>query len=198
MYEDTLIDKVRKALGFPRPDPNENSDKLRPRYQSDYSLLSLIHSGEATIATAESPRPIIGSVGMGPCVAMAGYDSAQRIGFISHNGLGDYVEALHNLVLEELTKKSRLKLEMDIYIVGGMFMSGELARKLKDYANNNFNPKSIQEDLALSVSGGRYLYLGKTFFLDTRNGKVHSIDGGGELQHVPPAEPRISLRKSSF
>ncbi len=193
LYEDTLVGRIRRLVGFPRQDPNEIADMLRPEYQGDYSLLNLVHGSEATISTSESQRPVIGSVGMGPCVAMAGYDSNQKVGFVSHNGVGDYVGALHELVLEELKKKSKSELEMDIYIVGGMIGSGELALRLRNIARENFNPRTINDDLALNVS--EWTYLGKSFLLDVRDGKVYSINGGGQLKYVPPAEPRISLRK---
>lgn len=193
LYEDTLIGRIRSLLGFPRQDPQEIADSLRPEYQGDYSLLNLVYGGEATISTSESQRPVIGSIGMGPCVAMAGYDANQKIGFISHNGFGDHVEVLHDLVLDELRKKSKSELEMDIYIVGGMVGSSELASRLRIYARENFNPRTINEDLALDVSD--WTYLGKSFLLNVRDGRVYSIDGGGQLQYVPPAEPRIFLRK---
>ena len=193
LYEDTLVGKIRKFIGFPRQNPNDIADSLRPEYQGDYSLLNLVNGGEATISTSESQRPVIGSGGMGPCVAMAGYDPNQRIGFVSHNGVGDYVGCLHNQVLEELRKKSKSELEMDIYIIGGMMGSRELTSRLRNIARENFNPRIINEDLALNVSD--WTYLGKSFLLDVRDGEVYSIDGGGQLQYVPPAEPRISLRK---
>ena len=192
-YEDTLAGKVRKLIGFPKQNPNEIADSLRPEFQGDYSLLNLVHGGEATVSTSQSQRPVIGSVGMGPCVAMAGYDPNQKIGFVSHNGVGDYVGVLHDLVLKELREKTKSNLEMDIYIVGGMTGSGELASRLRDIARENFNPRTINEDLALNVSD--WTYLGKSFLLDVRDGRIYSIDGGGQLQYVPLAEPRISLRK---
>ena len=122
LYEDTLVGKMRKFLGFPRQDPNEIADRLRPEYQGDYSLLNLVGMGEATVSTSESQRPVIGSVGMGPCVAMAGYDPNQKIGFVSHNGAEGnvgkvyhgHIGVLHDLVLEELRRKSETDLEMDI------------------------------------------------------------------------------------
>ena len=192
-YEDTLVGKVRKLIGFPKQNPNEIADSLRPEFQGDYSLLNLVHGGEATVSTSQSQRPVIGSVGMGPCVAMAGYDPNRKIGFVSHNDVGDYVGVLHDLVLKELREKTKSNLEMDIYIVGGMTGSGELASRLRDIARENFNPRTINADLALNVSD--WTYLGKSFLLDVRDGRIYSIDGGGQLQYVPPAEPRISLRK---
>ena len=192
-YEDTLVGKVRKLIGFPKQNPNEIADSLRPEFQGDYSLLNLVHGGEATVSTSQSQRPVIGSVGMGPCVAMAGYDPNRKIGFVSHNDVGDYVGVLHDLVLKELREKTKSNLEIDIYIVGGMTGSGELASRLRDIARENFNPKTINEDLALNVSD--WTYLGKSFLLDVRDGRIYSIDGGGQLQYVPLAEPRISLRK---
>ena len=193
LYKDTLAGRFRKFIGFPRQNPNDIADRLRPEYQGDYSLLNLVHGGEATISTSESQRPVIGSVGMGPCVAMAGYDFNQRIGFVSHNGVGNYVGVLHDKVLGELRRKAKSDLEMDIYIVWGMIGSKELASRLRNIARENFNPRTINEDLALDVS--EWTYLGKSFLLDVRDGKVYSIDGGGQLQYVPPAELRISLKK---
>jgi hypothetical protein len=193
--EDTLIDKIRKFIGFPRQNPNDIADCLRPKYMDDYSLLNLVGMDEATISTAESQRPVIGSGGMGPCVAMAGYDPNQRIGFVSHNSAMFDPEFLHNLILKELRKKSESDLEMDIYIVGGMVGSRELASRLRNIAREYFNPRNINEDLGLNIS--YRAYFGKSFFLDIRDGNVYSIDGGGQLRYVPPAEPRISLRKKS-
>jgi len=37
LYEDTLVGKVRKFVGFPRQNPNDIADSLRPKYRGDYS-----------------------------------------------------------------------------------------------------------------------------------------------------------------
>jgi len=185
----SFTDKIRNSI-FKRRHIFDG-DKLRSEYDGDYSLLNLIRGSEASISTSNSLRPVLASVGMGPCIAMAGYDSRQKIGFISHNGVGDYIEVIHDIVLTELNKISN-GLSMDIHIVGGMLGSKELADDLRNYAKKEFNPKSINEDLALNISD--WTYLGKSLVLDTRNGKIYSIDGGGRLQYLPPANPRISLR----
>ena len=96
--------------------------------------------------------------------------------FVSHNGARNYTGVLHNLVFEELRKKSKSDLEMDIYIFGGMIVSEGLASRLRNIARENFNPKTINEDLALNVSD--FTYLGKSFLLDVRDGRVYSIDDG--------------------
>jgi hypothetical protein len=191
LYNSNLIDRIRKQIGLVK-DSNRYSDKIRPEiFREDYSLLNLVHTSEASVSDYRSIRPVLATVGIGPCVAMAGYDSKNKLGFVSHNCVGDYVDELHDKVLEELRRLTP-NLTMDIYIVGGMSGSGELASKLRNYAKRKLNPKSINEDLALRVSSCDYL--GKSFVLDTRNGKVYSIEGGGKLQYVPSAEPRISLR----
>ncbi|MFA6501823.1 MAG: hypothetical protein WCT85_03445 [Parachlamydiales bacterium] len=175
---------------------NLDADKLRSnlfdeQFSENYSLLNLVRGSESSISTRESLRPILATVGIGPCIAMAGYDTSQGIGFLSHNGVGDYVDILHDLVLEELNNHSKSRLEMEIYIVGGMMGSGQLARKLRENAKK-FNPKRINEDLALKISD--LTYIGKSFAIDVRDGKVYSLDGKGKLQYLPPAEPLISLK----
>src|SRR3989338_24519 len=196
LYRSSLLERIKKRIGLYR-NPNLDTDKLRPllfddQFNEDYSLLNLVHGSEAFISTRNSPRPILASVGMGPCIAMAGYDSKEGIGFLSHNGIGDYVGVLYDLVLEELRKQTNSRLEMEIYIVGGMLGSNALARKLRENAQK-FNPSKIHKDLALKIS--EWTYLGKSLSLDTRDGKVYSLDGKGKLQYCPPAEPLISLKK---
>ena len=194
LYQGSFREKLRKFVGLYR-NPNLDADKLRPEeFTGDYSLLNLVHGSEASVSTKDSLRPVLATVGMGPCIAMSGYDSKQRIGFLSHNSNEKHVDFLHDLVLDELNKLLKSELDMDIYIVGGMIGSRGLAKKLSENAKK-FNPKTINYDLALNIS--EWTYLGKSFVLDTRDGKVYSIDGGGKLQYCPPAEPLISLRKQS-
>ena len=155
IYHESLIERIKRKIGLYKH-PNLDADKLRPnlfdeQFSKNYSLLNLVHGSEATISTRESSRPILATVGIGPCIAMAGYDSSQGIGFLSDNGCGDYVDVLHDLVLEELNNHSRSRLEMEIYIVGGMIGSSELARKLRENAKK-FNPKRVNEDLAIKIS----------------------------------------------
>jgi len=194
-YPEPLSDRLRNFLHLLRKDYNKDADKLRPEvFLGDYSLLNQVSTHEASVSTANSPRPVLETVGMGPCVAMAGYDAEQRIGFLSHSCIGDDVDA-HDLVLEEMKKLTSKELCMQVYIVGGMVGSGKLASRLRNYARQKLNPTTIQEDLALKVSD--WTYSGKSFVLDTRDGKVYSIDGRGKLQYVLSANPRISLRASA-
>ena len=97
-YNGTMFEGFMSFLGLKR-NWNEDADSLRLEYSGDYSLLNLVHTHEATVASSESLRPVIGTVGLGFCVAMAGYDSSQKVGFLSHNCPGDYVEVFHDLIL---------------------------------------------------------------------------------------------------
>lgn len=188
-YETTLGDRVRDLLHLPRKDYNYDADKLRPEvFNGNYSLVNQVGVDRASISTPD--RPILLTYALGPCVALAGYDSKQKIGFLSHNCVGN-VEQLHDLVLNEITKFTKEELHMQIYIVGGMGGSYEIVAKLRNYAKQKLNPTSINEDLALRVWD--WTYLGKSFVLDTRNGNLYHV-GGEKLPEMPPPNPRISLR----
>ncbi|MFA5856307.1 MAG: hypothetical protein WC867_03050 [Candidatus Pacearchaeota archaeon] len=40
-------------------------------------------------------------------------------------------------------------------------------------------------------------YIGKSFAIDVRDGKIYSLDGKGKLQYLPPAESLICIKKQS-
>lgn len=188
-YETTLSDKVRNLLHLPRKDYNKDADRLRPEvFKGDYSLVNIVEVGEASISTPD--KPILLTYALGPCVALAGYDAKQKIGFLSHNCVGN-VNTLHDLVLKEINKQTTEEIHMQIYIVGGMRGSYETVSNLRNYAKQKLNPTAINEDLALKV--GDFTYLGKSFVLDTRNGKIYSVSGE-KLPEIPSTNPKISLR----
>ena len=57
----------------------------REIYSRNTKLIGSVSIDEGTISSADSNKPIIATFGLGPCIALAGYDRKSKIGFISHN-----------------------------------------------------------------------------------------------------------------
>src|SRR3989338_2572539 len=171
---------------------NPNSDKGRDIFRGDYSTLNYAPREMGVISSAQSNRPILMSYGMGPCIAVCGYDSSAGIGFLTHNSALTDVNGLHDLILKEMRKIIGRNTQLSFHLVGGWkggekddWNSGILLKRIEEYITSNFPEATIDKDVLDPMDYRR----GKSFALDTRDGKTYCIESGEKLQSIPPGYP---------
>jgi len=193
------IYEVRERLGLT---PRElGPDRMREYFSDDYSLLSGVpsrrrfrrmltpyESGTGAVASADSETPVLATSGLGPCVALAAYDRKQKIGFLSHNTAYTNIVELNDLLVRDMKYQVRDPLDLEFYIVGGVDGS-KLADEVRDYVVDHLGAnldRIVYEDTNGKVDP---YGPGRSFALDTRNGKVSCLDG---VQPFKPSEVLFS------
>jgi chemotaxis receptor (MCP) glutamine deamidase CheD len=165
-----MIKKFRKETGLDEYHLI-GPDKERKIYLEDRKIL-WASMGRYTISTEEFP--LVGTYGLGPCVAIAGRDSLNKISFISHNLPLKNLEKTNKLMFNELFKKGIEKENLEFYLISNdeKGISGKYA---KEYLN--LFTKKIQiiyEDLKYIKDP---LRIGKSFILDSINSNFYAFPG---------------------
>lgn len=148
-------------------------DKNREIFYGDYSLVGSVLSNEAGITDANSKKPMISTFGLGPCVALGGYDRKTKMAFLSHNIPLKKLEELNDPVFEYLRKRKVIFNEMDFYLVGGDEEYKSHPEEVKKYLHDKVGSqlKIVHEDVIESYDPKR---IGKSFILDSREGRFYS------------------------
>lgn len=172
--EKEIIYKAREILGL-----NEyqkiGPDKMREVFYGDMNLIGSVSMDEGTISSANSNKPIIATFGLGPCIALVGYEKKSKIGFISHNIPIKKLENLNGPIFETLDELKVKKENLEFYLVGGNEKNKEHLDKIKKYLESKIKyPNIIYEDVIESYDPKN---MGKSFVLDTRNQKIYCLNG---------------------
>ena len=77
-----IINHVRNSIGLTDYHPI-GPDKNREIFYGDISKTKGVSSNKAAITN--DTHPIIGTYGLGPCIAIAGLDKKTKTAFLSHN-----------------------------------------------------------------------------------------------------------------
>ena len=146
----------------------------REIYSRNTKLIGSVSIDEGTISSADSNKPIIATFGLGPCIALAGYDRKSKIGFISHNVPVKKLDNLNDPIFEVIDTLGIKKSNMEFYIIGGNKQYKNHVDKVKNYLNQKVeNPNIVYEDIIETIDPKN---LGKSFALDTRDQKIYSLD----------------------
>lgn len=167
--EKEVITKVRAILGLDEYQKN-GPDKLREVFYGDYNLISGAHTNQTVMTNANSNRPILGTYGLGPCIAIVGYDPINKEGYLSHNVPLKNLDDLNDYPLQKLNKNN-----LEFYLIGGTKEYEYHIKNIKDYLNQKIeNPRIVYEDVIETNDPKK---MGKSFALDTRNGEIYCLDG---------------------
>lgn len=154
--------------------------------QQDGKLIAEAQMDEMVITHSGDAKPIVGTDGLGPCIALGGYDPNNKVAFIVHFSRPENLSS-KDLILNQIKSLlvNPVKEAVKIYIVGG-FRSGPLGPfglpnsqirlrlELKKWIAEWNLPIEIVSDTATPTFEEmlRKGYRGKTLSIDSRNGGI--------------------------
>lgn len=133
---------------------------------------------EYAITDSKSEKPIIGTYGLGSCIALTIYDRENRVAAIAHIDGTTRIESLGR-VFDEFDKKDDSVSPLEIRLIGGNESSRKMAIEILEYLKNRRDCKLVSTDI-----------LGKehpsAFVINAENGaiipNITPIDNGNEVQ----------------
>jgi chemotaxis receptor (MCP) glutamine deamidase CheD len=171
MDKETIM-RVREKLGY-EDYHIVGPDKLREVYYGDYSNIIGIGINQCRITS--SKQPLIGTYGLGPCIAIAGFDKKTKTAFLSHNVPIKKLEFLNDDLFDALTKMGTIEKDLEFYLVGGNEEYKEHAQKVEEYLKRRIkNPKIVYRDL---IEKNDPRKMGKSIILDSINEKIYCHNG---------------------
>lgn len=145
-------------------------------YSGDFSLVKLVHTDETAVSQSNAEFPIIGTFGIGPCVALATYHKGDKVGSISHFSVG--VGVPESIRKVNTSMGNRLS-DSEIYLVGDYSLQSE---DLVDEIKATLGSVNIVEEDILCPEQSN----GRSFLIDTRNGATYVFN--------PERHPNIEKR----
>ena len=138
---------------------------------SSPSLEVLIKSSGHLTESSILRRPILATAGLATCVALCGYDSAQKTGFLIHYAGEEEVRPLLNQI--KLILGNLGELDMTFYIIWVDVTSLEDRRTVRGVRKRvkSIFPERPIYDVTTSTSP-----YSVSFALDTRDGKTYCLD----------------------
>ncbi|MDD4353392.1 MAG: hypothetical protein PHN56_02950 [Candidatus Nanoarchaeia archaeon] len=162
------------------------ADGCMPIYQGSNNLVKLIYQREQGITYFNDNKPVLATFGLGPCLAIAGYDSRLKIGFLAHyDFLTNEKESIEQLIF--LIPKNSF---FDVSLIGGNDSSIEQYGVIKELLKNNevlFN--IIEEDVFGNIS--------RSIVLDTRTGEKFAYNPK-LFKNIKLIEPSMQVTKAKM
>lgn len=127
---------------------------------------------EASFTIATDKKPVVATYGCGPCVALGGYDSTNKIAFIVHFSDAEEVKKSSGLIFYNIAKlvKEKITTPIQLHLRGGFEGSSEpIIEAIKIWMKQREDlPMEIaSEDILCSYKGSA-----KSLSIDSRTGKV--------------------------
>ena len=124
---------------------NPSSLKLkidRPILKAGFERTVDVSMSEYAIASARSPKNILATFGLGPCISLAGYDPANRVGFLSHIAGGHTcMDLLIQVTHSTLRMTNNTRATFSLVIVGSNDSNtSDLLHIVRRDINNSMNP----------------------------------------------------------
>lgn len=196
-------DKLVKLLGLPEPDQDdiegfERIKKERERNQKlldealelpsafrdieelvevDQKIVRGIIQKEYAITDSGSEKPIIGTFGLGPCIALTIYDVTNQVAGIAHIDGTTHIDSLDG-VFYEFNQNDDSIPQLELRLIGGDGSSRETAIKILKYFKNRGYKLDSTDILSRKHPSA--------FVIDARNGviipNITPIDNGEEEQ----------------
>ncbi|MFH1590768.1 MAG: hypothetical protein ABIC95_02470 [archaeon] len=168
-----LILLLRKNAQYNR---ETSLDKDREIYLGPRNEVNMALMGTGVISRWDDKRPILGAYGLGPCTTLCAYDPEQRLGFTMSVPTFGPAESLLDLLVEETVKRSEKGFNPEFHLVGGYDKSSQpMQKRITDYLDYQYKGKNdlkTDDTLGLIDPTG----LGRSFLLDTRDGKIYAWD----------------------
>jgi len=170
--------RARKSIGLDLYHPI-GPDRDREILYGSPELIKGIGTNQCAIS--DSAHPMVGTYGLGPCIAIAGLDKETNTAFLSHNIPVKNLDDLNGPIFDELEHRGIDKNNLDYYLIGGNERYSKHLDDIKNYLNTKVkNPKIVYEDTIEKNDPKAY---GKSFILDSRDGKFYAHNGLEVMGH---------------
>lgn len=168
--ETELLDE---ALRLPSAFDNERKERT---VKVDQRLVRGIVQKEYAITDAESDKPIVGTFGLGPCIALTIYNRATRVAGIVHIDGTTNVDSLDRMFSEFQQDENSSGNPLELRLIGGDSSSRKLAIKILKYLKSRGREVTSTDILEKKHPSA--------FVMDSRDGRiipnVSPIDNGEE------------------
>lgn len=153
----------------------EERGTQRPKYSGNINDVVEVGMNQQGVTRASDNKPVLATLGLGPCVSLVGYEPNHRVGFLTHyTALTKVSDSFSGLliVLYQLGLTDSAPTKFDVRLIGGWEREDELIRELriKVMYGAFFNMKIVEEDTGYVGDGSR------SVALDTRTGKLFSYE----------------------
>lgn len=198
---DEQQEAIAQALGLPEPTPEDiktfrEKQAQRAREKAvlektlslpkgfkegtkrniDQELVRGILQKEYAITDATSEKPIIGTFGLGTCIALTVYDSKRRVGAIAHIDATTAIDSLDRIFYDLQESGVQINQQLIVGLIGGDSSSRQLVVSLLDFLRNKSMSLSFADILDKPHPS--------TFVMDTKTGEIvpniHPTDCGEE------------------
>ncbi|MFA5855725.1 MAG: hypothetical protein WC867_00055 [Candidatus Pacearchaeota archaeon] len=164
-----------------------------PIYNGEMDKICEILQGEFGTTDYNNETPVLATVGIGPCLGIAGYEKDKKIGFLGHFDNGEHMnETLSRIYYAIGSNTLGEKSKFDLTILRGYDYTGNESTKTLDYLKRFFDAMKnhsmefniIHEDLGpnfgrINSAEDRFEErekLTKTLLIDSRDGKIYRYD----------------------
>ncbi len=146
----------------------------RPEFLGDMGDVVEVSMNQQAVTRATDAKPVLATFGLGPCVALVGYEPSAKVGFLTHYSASTEVAgSFPNLlaILYRIGLSHETPTRFEVRLVGGWEKEDGLIRELKTRVRHgtSFNMKIVEEDTGC-VDDGR------SVALDTRTGELFSYN----------------------
>ena len=168
-----LVNKFRKVTGLEEYHL-VGPDRKREVYYGDYSKIKGVTSTSGGRITSEN-FPLIGSYGLGACIAIIGRDPKSKTTFMTHNVPIKKLDEINDPMINQLKKEGISSERLEFYLIGGNTIYEDHVNKIKRYlSSKTANPKIVYEDL---IEKNDPKGLGKSVIIDSNTGNIFCHDG---------------------
>jgi hypothetical protein len=154
-----------RSLGQPEREGNFTPDEARGIYIRGYGVTS-----------AEDKKPVLGTKGMGPCLAVAIYNPVTKAGTLAHFDTNTNTDSLNTMLQAVRSQGAVLQVHLAGRELGqpqSQKMVEDIIARLKSNADVTIKSADI-----LNTSGGL-----KSLALDTRTGEVSNVFMGRQMDN---------------
>ncbi len=156
----------------------------RPLFEGTIDEVVEVAMREQAVTKATDDKPVLATYGIGPCIALVGYDPVNKIGFLTHYTNATELKHSFTSLLCALNRAG-CNYGFDVRIVCNDSFSSEkeidLLRNLVEHRNLH-GMRMVEEDLEPSGE------ISKSIALDTRTGEVFSYNPLEDPDREPYAE----------
>jgi len=153
----------------------EKNGVQRPEFSGNMDGVVDVSMNQQAVTRATDEKPVLATFGLGPCVALVGYEPSAKVGFLTHYSAGTEVDGSFPNLLATLYRiglSHDSPTRFDVRLIGGWEgdvdkLIGELKTRVRH--GTSFKMEIVEEDTG-------YVADGRSVALDTRTGELFSYN----------------------